>query len=356
VPELPILARTLRGLEWIAGAEVQATIGPPRIEVGHRELRLSVAELGPLSSLGTVDDVFVIARLVPGVDRTRESLQRLAESAASVDLERFRSLLGRAGSFDVVGSFVGKRNYSRFEIEDAFGAALSEASGWSYLSRSGGEPARGALSLRIHAVGSEATIAVRIGEAPLHRRAYRVASRPGALHPPLARALALLVGLRPGLTLADPFCGTGTIPIEAKIACRDLQVSGSDLDPAAVAAARRNADAAGVELELATRDAADLMAADRMATNPPWGSAVRRAGRARHDFHGVERAVVLAPPEQQLDGVVLQHLVRVSGALAAINVLGDEPVDEAGLYGPELKETLGLRADLSEAASSPTSP
>ena len=78
------------------------------------------------------------------------------------------------------------------------------------------EPARGDLSLRVHVVDSEATVAVRIAAAPLHRRAYRVASRPGALHPPLARALALLAGLRSGLSLVDPFCGTGTIPIEAE--------------------------------------------------------------------------------------------------------------------------------------------
>ena len=45
MPDLPILARTLRGLEWIAAAEVQARLGPPRIEHGHRELRFAVPEL-----------------------------------------------------------------------------------------------------------------------------------------------------------------------------------------------------------------------------------------------------------------------------------------------------------------------
>jgi tRNA (guanine6-N2)-methyltransferase len=339
VPDLPILARTLRGLEWIAAAEVQATIGPPRIEHGHRELRFS-APLEPVLEVGTVDDAFVVAGAVEGIARSREALARLAET--EVDLERFRELLGRGGSFDVVGSFVGKRNYSRFEIEDALGSALEASSGWTYLSRSGGEPARGALSLRVHVVESEATIAVRIAEVPLHRRAYRVASRPGALHPPLARALALLAGLRPGLTLADPFCGTGTIPIEARLACPELRASGSDRDPDAVEAARRNAEAAGVELELEVRDAADLPPAERVATNPPWGLAVRRSG-ARLEFDA-ERAVVLSPHEEQLDGIVLQHRVRVSGAIAAINVIAEEPIDQGGLYGRELTEAQALPA------------
>ena len=340
VPDLPILARTLRGLEWIAAAEVQATIGPARIEHGHRELRFS-APLEAVLALGTVDDVFVVSGVVEGIGRSREALARLAE--AEVDLERFRELLGRGGSFDVVASFIGKRNYSRFELEDALGSALAAASGWAYLSRSGGEPARGALSLRVHVVESEATIAVRIAEVPLHRRAYRVASRPGALHPPLARALALLAGLRPGLTIADPFCGTGTIPIEAKLACPELLARGSDSEPEAVEAGRRNAEAAGVELELAVRDAADLPQTDRVATNPPWGWAVRRYGHVPLEFDA-ERAVVLAPPEQQLDGVVLQHRVRVSGAIAAINVAGEEPIDEEGLFGPELAQAQALPA------------
>ena len=363
VSDLRVLARTLRGLEWIAGAEVQATLSQPEIAYGHRELRFSVPDLSPqLLALGTVDDVFLVAATAGGLGRARESLAKLAALAEVVDLDSYASMLGRSGSFDVVGSFVGKRNFSRFEIEDAFGAALAAATGWTYESRSGGQPARGNLSLRVHLVDSEATVAVRIAKVPLHRRVYRVASRPGSLHPPLARALALLAGLRPAATLVDPFCGTGTIAIEAKLACPELQASASDLDPEAVDAARRNAAAAGIELELAVRDAGELPAADRVATNPPWEEAVATAGRVRLDpssfatrLQEVGRSVVLTPPETKLEGVVLENRVRVSGALAAILVLGDRPVDEGGLYGDELKRALAVRDELSEAASSPTS-
>jgi tRNA (guanine6-N2)-methyltransferase len=345
VPDLPILARTLRGLEWIAAAEVQATLAATRIEHGHRQLRFSVWELtDSLTALGTVDDVFLVAATLDGVDRARESLERLA--SARVDLDAYASLLGRwqPKTFDVVGSFVGKRNYNRFEIEDAIGSALAASSGWTYLSRSAGEPARGELSLRVHVVDSEATLAVRIAPVPLHRRSYRVASRPGALHPPLARALALLAGVRPGLTLVDPFCGTATIPIEAKLACPELLAIGSDLDPEAVEAASRNAEAAGLEVELAVRDAADLPLTDRVVTNPPWESAIRLAGKGTLPLEDVERAVVLAPPEHKLERVALGTRVRVSGAIAAISVVGDEPIDVDGLFGRELSEAQALPA------------
>src|ERR671936_1288905 len=74
-----VLARTLRGIEWIARDEVRSRLGVDRIELGHRELRFTVPELVPeLLELGTVDDVFEILAEVDGVTRRRESLARLA--------------------------------------------------------------------------------------------------------------------------------------------------------------------------------------------------------------------------------------------------------------------------------------
>jgi tRNA (guanine6-N2)-methyltransferase len=363
---LPVLARTRRGIEWIARAEVRARLGVSKVALGHRELRFSVPELTPeLLELGTVDDVFLVAAELDGAGRRRESLARVAAVAADLDLDGLAGIVGRAGprTFDVVGSFLGKRNFSRFELEDAVGGALAAASGWSYRSRSGGAPARGCLSLRVHLADSLATLAVRIADAPLHRRAYRVASIPGSLHPPLARALALLAGLGPGATLVDPFCGAGTIPIEAKLACPGLQAVGFDLDPAALDATRRNVEAAAAPVVFAIADAAALpiddRTADRIATNPPWGAAVGAAGSLASDPASFTaellralapggRVVVLAPPPSPLGraartamDVLLECRVRVSGAVVSLLVLGRrgdeaEPIDAGGLYGEHL--------------------
>jgi tRNA (guanine6-N2)-methyltransferase len=362
---LPVLARTLRGIEWIASAEVRARLGVGEVTVGHRELRFSLPELTPeLLELGTVDDAFLVAAELEGAGRRRETLARLA-AASDFDLDTLARTLGRAGprTFDVVGSFLGKRNFSRFELEDAVGRALAAVSGWSYLSRSGGVPARGCLSLRVHLADSLATLAVRIGEAPLHRRAYRLASIPGSLHPPLARALALLAGLRAGATLVDQFCGAGTIAIEAKLACAGVRAVGFDLDPVALETARTNVAAARASLDLAIADAGALPladgAADRIATNPPWQAAVGLAGHVKADPGSFAaellrvlapggRVAVLAPPGSPLGraarsalGVLLECRVRVSGAVAGILVLGrrgDEaqPIDVGGLFGQEL--------------------
>lgn len=58
-------------------------------------------------------------------------------------------------------------------------------------------------------IGLEAT------GSSLHRRFYRAHHHPAALNPVIAHAMVRLSGWEPGETLADPMCGSGTIPIEA---------------------------------------------------------------------------------------------------------------------------------------------
>jgi len=310
----PVLARTLRGIEWIARDEVRSRLGVEAVELGHRELRFTAQLTPTLLELGTVDDVFLVAAEVDGVTRRRESLARLASLA--LDLDELGRLLGRTGprTFDVTASFLGRRNFNRFELEEALGRPLAAVAGWTYLSRADGTRAEGELSLRLHVVGSHATLSVRIGRSPLHRRGYRVATVPGSIHPPLARALVLLA--QPRSTVVDPFCGAGTIPIEAALA--GFTASGSDVAPEAIAAARRNAAAAGVAVAFSVADADELGLVDCIVTNPPWGKAVPTSAqvtlRAR-------RLVLLTAAPTALDHVVHEQTVRVHGALATITVV-----------------------------------
>jgi tRNA (guanine6-N2)-methyltransferase len=287
-----VLARTLRGIEWIARNEVRSRLGVERIELGHRELRFTLPELVPsLLDLGTVDDVFVVLAEVEGVTRRRESLARLA--SLSLDL-------GAETTFDVTASFLGKRNYSRFELEDALAASVV-----ARRVRRSGE-----VSLRVHVVGEVATVAARIGDRPLHRRAYREATVAGSVHPPLARALALLAGE----PFVDPFCGAGTIPIEGALA--GLRTCGSDVDRRAIEAARLNATAAGVDVPFHVADAAQLGVAGCIVTNPPWGRSLPAVGTMPR----AQRLVLLTASRPSPPGVVLQQTVRVHGALATITV------------------------------------
>jgi tRNA (guanine6-N2)-methyltransferase len=287
-----VLARTLRGIEWIARNEVRTRLAVERIELGHRELRFTLPELVPdLLELGTVDDVFVVLAEIDGVTRRRDSLARVA--SLSLDLDN-------KTTFDVTASFLGKRNYSRYELEDALAASV----GATRVTRGG------AVSLRVHVVGEIATVAARIGDRPLHRRAYRKVTVAGSVHPPLARALTLLAGE----PFVDPFCGSGTIPIEGALA--GLRTCGSDVDGRAIEVARLNATAANVDVPFHVADARRLGGADCIVTNPPWGRSLPEA----ETIPPARRLVLLTATRPSMPGVVLQQPVRVHGAIATITV------------------------------------
>jgi tRNA (guanine6-N2)-methyltransferase len=322
-----VMVRTLRGLEAVARTEVHQLLGPVPVAVEHRALRFAVARLDArLLSLGTVDDAFLVLAETGGIDHRRSSLKQLAAvgridgpgAVAALDALRPRTRTGettRAAlpigarrslpgpiAFDVTASFIGRRNFSRFDVEDAVGAAIAAETGWTHLRRGPRAPTGAAsLSFRVHVLHEDATLAVRLGERPLHRGGYRVWSRPGALHPPLGRALCLVAEPTAGCLLVDPACGVGNIPIEAALLEPRADVAGFDLAPDAISAARCNVHRAGAAVRLAVADATRLPlddgTIDRLVVNPPWGAAVIAAGglRRRRAALWTEAARVLAP-------------------------------------------------------------
>ena len=149
----------------------------------------------------------------------------------------------------------------------------------------------------------------------LHKRGYRQMKVKAPITETLASALILLTPWKGDRHLVDPFCGSGTFPIEAAmiaskaapgrnrsflseqwkhlipascferareeaddILIRDLKtdIQGYDIDPEAVKAARANAEMAGVGklIHLQKRDVKDLSHPGSFGfiiTNPPYG-------------------------------------------------------------------------------------
>jgi putative N6-adenine-specific DNA methylase len=170
----------------------------------------------------------------------------------------------------------------------------------------------------------ECTISLDSSGALLHRRGYRLASTRAPLRETLAAGLLLASGWRPEEPLVDPFCGSGTLPIEAALmarrappglhrdfACRrwlgwdeDLwrglvdaareqilpsapaAIVGADRDAGAIVAAQANAERAGVASDIEFRHAA-LSSLDppagrgALVTNPPYGVRVGEPGALR---------------------------------------------------------------------------
>ncbi|MEV6152421.1 methyltransferase domain-containing protein [Nonomuraea sp. NPDC052129] len=297
------VARAVRGIEPLVAAEIRrAGLGVVR-GVRHREVWFETADPGPeLLGLRTADDVLLVAAVVEGIGRDREALGRLARAARELDAESLTKLAhqitGRAtdrpygvrgGGVEVSASFVGRRNYSRFDIEDAVGAELARPLGLPYHSRRDGRvPPEGSTAWRVTVEDGQAVIALRVPARPLHRRPYKTESIPGTLHPPVAAAMAGLARLDRARTVLDPCCGAGTTLIEARALAPHARLIGFDHVPravhiAAANAARAAADAIAWGVADAGRIPLSDGSVDRVLVNPPWDRQVAPSGRLRRD-------------------------------------------------------------------------
>jgi len=102
-------------------------------------------------------------------------------------------------------------------------------------------------------------------ERPFHR--------PVALMPKMARLFANLSRVRKGETLLDPFCGAGSILIEA--AEMGIKPIGRDLDWKMIRGCKKNLEFYGLKADVAMGDATkiDLKNIDAIATDPPYARA-----------------------------------------------------------------------------------
>jgi 23S rRNA G2445 N2-methylase RlmL len=290
--DVTVIARSVHGLEWVCAAEVSALTGTDDgVTLGRREVVFSLPSVGAdLLGLQTADDVFLAVGVVRDVRATKDTLPELGRASAKLDWESALSKLRSVRPvpdrprFDVVASLEGRRSYNRFAVEASVGSALAPLLRAEFLLRGsagriGGEPD---LTVRVFVRDDRAILAVRLGARPLHRRAYKTATGPATLHPPTAAALVAIAAPAAG-TLLDPFCGDGTIAIEAALARSGLDVKASDLDPQRIANTRRNARRAGVDIEVSLADAEGIElppgGIDAMVTNPPWSRTVDWSGQ-----------------------------------------------------------------------------
>ena len=166
----------------------------------------------------------------------------------------------------------------------------------------------------------------------LHKRGYRPAHNAAPLKETMAAAMVMLSRYRGREDFCDPFCGSGTIPIEAALIARniapglrrsfsaerwpmiphsiwaeeresakarefhgDYRIVGSDIDPAAIRIAKENAERAGVA-DLVRFEVADATKFDRktengvIVTNPPYGERIMEKQEAEQLYRGFGQA------------------------------------------------------------------
>ena len=169
--------------------------------------------------------------------------------------------------------------------------------------------------VRIFLFKDEVTVALDTSGDSLHKRGYRTMTSKAPLTETLAAALILLTPWRANRILVDPFCGSGTFPIEAAMIAANIapgmnreftaeqwtnlidrklwyecvkeaedmidtevevDIQGYDIDGDVVKAARENAKRAGVDhmIHFQQRAVADLNHPKKygfLISNPPYG-------------------------------------------------------------------------------------
>ncbi|MDE6237301.1 MAG: RNA methyltransferase [Muribaculaceae bacterium] len=173
------------------------------------------------------------------------------------------------------------------------------------------------LMLNVHISDDRVTISIDSSGEPLSKRGYRVEQTEAPINEVLAAGIIMKTGWRGDCNFVDPMCGSGTFLIEAALIAANInpgiyresfafekwsdfdkelfeeiynddsaerdfnyKIYGGDIDPEAVAIARKNIKSAKVEdmVELSCRPMSDWIdnpEAGILVMNPPYGARLR---------------------------------------------------------------------------------
>jgi len=203
--------------------------------------------------------------------------------------------------------------------------------------------------VRVSIVRDEVTVAVDTSGRGLHRRGYRKLTAEAPLRETLAAGLVLLSVWNAERLLVDPFCGSGTIPIEAALiglkrapglrrafASEDwpflgkarwkrareeaedafdrsarLDIHGYDADPEVLSLARYHLRESGLDdrgIDFQQRRVQDFSTKRRygvIVTNPPYGERMSQLGEVEGLYRELGR--VMAPHDTWSTFVLTSH-------------------------------------------------
>jgi len=296
------------GLERILSTELErlgaepAGRSPGRVQIRADEKLLARI----LVRSRIADRLFLVAGRFPAAD-----FDQLFEGAKAIAWERWigkndrliiekaRSVRSKLAAQNSIQSVSLKASYERLCAH--YGVATMAESGNEHLAR-----------VRIE--DDEATIELDLCGSPLSKRGYRKNPTEAPLKETVAAGLLFLSGWKRSFPLYDPFCGSGTIAIEAALYGldiapglgrsfswelmpggsstliqeakehartliqpeRELLIAGSDADQAALQAAKANAGLAKLEdrvrfFRSRAEEAAPFAAQGYIITDPPYG-------------------------------------------------------------------------------------
>jgi tRNA (guanine6-N2)-methyltransferase len=241
-------------------------------------------------SLDTAEDVFILVARARAIQPDRRGLGELAAATLSSKLlsgglRIFADCRGEAPrTYRVVARKAGEHAYRRVDAQRAVEGALRTLLPRQRLVEDDAD-----AEFWLTVIGSTALLGLRLSDAAMRGHSYPFLSLPASLKPSIARAMARLS--RPLATdrILDPLCGAGTLLWERAAVGPWQTLTGGDRDPAALEAARANANASRLTVTLQRWDAQALPLADRsidvVLTNPPFGKQLAIPGEDSDAFY-----------------------------------------------------------------------
>src|SRR5690625_571169 len=205
-----LIATSAMGLESVVANEVRQLGYDPVVENGKVTFQAPVSAIPRCNLWLRVADR---VKLVVGEYKV-ESFDELFENTKALPWENF---IPEEGKFPVTGKSHKSKLFSVSDcqaiVKKAIVDRLKLKHGVAHKM-----PETGAMyKVEVAILKDIATLTMDTTGVGLHKRGYRIGQGAAPLKETLAAALILLTNWKPEHTLIDPFCGSGTIPIEAAL-------------------------------------------------------------------------------------------------------------------------------------------
>ncbi len=206
--KLKLVATCLFGLEHILGEEIDA-LGYKRISTIDGRIIFEGDEEAIARCnlwLRTAERVFIL------LDTFRATT--FTDLFEGTKVLPWEELIPKDGEFPVKGHAIKSTLFSIPDcqkiIKKAVATKLSSVYKTDWLPENGAK-----YQIEFFILKDEASLMIDTSGTALHKRGYRPQSMPAPLRETLAAAMVKLARPREDVLLHDPFCGSGTIPIEA---------------------------------------------------------------------------------------------------------------------------------------------
>ena len=210
------VVRTLMGLEPLVASEAEAC-GAVDIQPGRRSVSFSIEEEGLYRFLQTTR--FGVRVLRPVFRLQAKGPDDLHAKAVKLNWSRWvDARKSMALDVTVHSDHFPHDQFAMFRMKDAMSDHFrdrmkGQGSGHLNINRTAPDQL-----IHLHIAGEEVTISLDlVGKDALFKRGYRAPRARAPLNEVLTAGLLALAGWKPGETLVDPMCGSGTFSIEAAL-------------------------------------------------------------------------------------------------------------------------------------------